>query len=142
MSTLAADKPRVFEIGHDNGLNEVPVIASDIIYDGAAVGESSSDGTARPLVAGDAFLGFAVEQVDNSAGAAAAKRVKLYSKGVAKLTVTGGDNINDLGVTVYASDDDTFLLTASGNSAIGKLIRYEADGQCLVAFEAGYQRSI
>lgn len=144
MATLAADKPRAYELtGAHPNYNEIPAIASDIIYAGAAVGESSSAGTGRPLAAGDNFMGFAVEQCDNSAGAAAAKRIKVLSTGVVWLTVTSGDNINDYGDTVYASDDDTFTMVSTGNSSIGKLKRYDSGtGKCLVAFEGVAARSI
>jgi len=145
MATLAADKPRVFENtgGHPH-YNEIPAIATDIIYAGAAVGESSSAGTGRPLNAGDVFLGFAVEQCDNSAGAAAAKNIKVASKGLVWLTVTNGDNIDDLGVTVYASDDDTFTTASTSNTAIGKIVRYDATRthKCLVYFEAAGLQSL
>ncbi len=144
MATLAVDKPRAYEnTGGHPDYNEVPVIASDIIYNGAAVGESSSTGTGRPLVAGDNFLGFCIEQCDNSAGAAGAKLIKVYQSGVAWLTVTNGDNINDMNDTVYASDDDTFTMASTSNSSIGKLKRYDsATGKCLVYFEAASKRSI
>lgn len=143
MSTLATDAPRVFETGHDELLNEIPAIANDIIYDGAAVGESSSTGTGRPLVAGDNFMGFATEQCDNSGGSAGDKRIKVKMRGVVQLSITGVDNINDFGDNVYATDDDTFTLTASGASSIGKLIRYNAvTGKGLVYFEAACIRSI
>lgn len=145
MATLAADKPRAYELtGAHPNYNEIPAIASDIIYAGAAVGESSSAGTGRPLAAGDNFMGFAVEQCDNSAGAAAAKRIKVLSTGVVWLTVTSGDNINDYGDTVYASDDDTFTMASTSNSAIGKVARYDSTraNKVLVYFESAVRRSI
>jgi hypothetical protein len=144
MATLAKDKPRAYEnTGGHPDYNEIPAIASDIIYNGAAVGQSSSAGTARPLVAGDSFLGFCVEQCDNSAGAAAAKSVKVLTTGIAWLSVATGDNIDDLEDTVYASDDDTFTKASTGNTAIGKIKRYDsATGLCLVAFEALLSRSL
>lgn len=144
MATLAVDKPRAFESnGEPPTYNELPAIATDIIYAGAAVGESSSTGTGRPLVAGDTFMGFCVENCDNSAGAAADKQIKLRPKGRVWLTVTNGDNINDYGDTVYASDDDTFTMASTSNSAIGKLVRYDSStSKCLVAFEAVAERSI
>jgi hypothetical protein len=145
MATLAKDTPRQFELtgGHPN-LNEVPAIASDIIYAGAAVGESSSAGTGRPLVAGDNFLGFCIETCDNSAGAAAAKLIKVYTEGDVWLTVTNIDNIDDLGVTVYASDDAVFTTTATGNTAIGKVKRYDATRthKALVHFQALLSQSL
>lgn len=145
MATLAVDKPRVMQLtGPHPDYNEYPAIAADIIYEGAAVGESSSTGTGRPLVAGDNFVGFCTERCDNSAGAAGDKLIKVLQSGYAWLTVTNVDNINDVGDTVYASDDDTFTLASTGNSAIGKLIRYDANRthKALVYFEALYRRSI
>jgi hypothetical protein len=145
MATLASDKLRAFEAdGAHPSYNELPIIASDTVYAGAAVGESSSAGTCRPLVAGDTFLGFAVEQCANESGAAAAKQVKLLAKGRVWLSLTNGDNIDDLGVTVYASDDDTFTTASTSNSAVGRLIRYDSTRthKCLVEFEAAYSRSI
>lgn len=142
MTTLAKDKGRTYQLD-DLRQATIPIIANDIVYAGAAVGESSSDGTARPLVGGDTFLGFCYEKTDNTGGSAEAKRVPVYSKGYVWLTVTGGDNINDLGVDVYATDDDTFTLTASGASAIGTIVQYDSvRGQCLVYFEANQVRSI
>ncbi len=134
MATLSADSPRVFETGHDDGINEIPMIATDIIYDGAAVGDNAS-GLARPLVAADPFLGFATEKADNSAGSASDIKVKIKSKGVAKLTVTGVSSTADVGEKVYATDDDTFTLTASGASAIGRVLRWITSTTCLVSFQ-------
>lgn len=141
MATLAVDKQRAFELD-DISTNEVPAIATDIIYNGAAVGESSSTGTGRPLVAGDNFLGFCIERCDNSAGAASAKNIKVRDKGVVKLSVTGVSSTAQVGDTVYASDDDTFTTASTSNSAVGKIIRWITGTTCLVAFEATYKRSI
>lgn len=141
MATLAVDKPRVFELD-DISTNEIPAIATDIIYNGAAVGESSSTGTGRPLVAGDTFLGFCIERCDNSAGAASAKNIKVRDKGVVKLAVTSVSSTADVGDAVYASDDDTFTKASTSNTQIGKIIRWISGTTCLVAFEATYKRSI
>ena len=90
---------------------EYPVIAADIIYEGSAVGENGS-GYARPLVAADPFLGFCVEEVENSAGAAGAKDVKVLTRGKTRLPIAGlAITANDR-PAVYASDDNTFTLTA------------------------------
>jgi len=141
MTTLAADNPRVFETGHDNHINELPVIASDIIYLGAAVGENGS-GYYRPLVGADPFEGFAVATVDNSAGSAGDKNVKVYQRGVVTLSVTGVTAVTDEGSTVYATDDNTFTLTASGATSIGKIIRFVSGTTVQVLFEAAPVRSI
>lgn len=132
MATLAANNPRAW-IGGDN--NHLPVVASDIIYGGAAVGLAS--GLARPLTAGDPFAGFAIEKADNSAGGASAINVEVRAKGVTVLEVTGVTAVTDIGAAVYASDDDTFTLTASTNSYIGRVVHYVGDGTKVhVAFDA------
>lgn len=138
MTTLAKDKPRAFGVGD---FNELPVIASDIIYEGAAVGDNGS-GLARPLVAADPFLGFAKEQCDNSQGAASARNVKVFERGKIELDVTGVASADDVGETVYASDDDTFTLTAGSNSAIGKVARWVLGTRCVVYFEGVQVRSL
>lgn len=136
MSTLAADTTRFFESNHDDMLNEVPIIASDTVYAGAAVGESSSTGTGRPLVALDNFLGFCTEKVANETGSASAKNIKVRSRGTVRLAVTGVSSTANVGDDVYASDDDTFTTTATGNSWIGKIQRWEVSTTCLVYFQA------
>lgn len=132
MVTLAADKPRDYMLGD---LDEYPVIAADIIYEGAAVGENGS-GYARPLVALDKFLGFALETADNAAGSAGDIRVQVRTKGVAQLPISGiGITANDR-PAVYASDDDTFTLTSTGNTLIGYVRRWVSTGIAMVEFDA------
>lgn len=133
MTTLAAEAPRTYAVGdHD----DYPVIASDIIYQGAAVGENDA-GYAQPLVATKAFLGFAEETVDNSAGAAGAKSVRVRTRGVIRLTVAGATAItaNDR-PAVYALDDNSFTLTATSASLVGYVRRWLASTDCLVEFDA------
>lgn len=132
MTTLAADVQRAYQIG-DN--EDYPVIASDIIYQGAAVGENGS-GYARPLVATDPFLGFAEEQVDNSAGAAGAKNVRVKTRGRVQLAISAiAITANDR-PAVYASDDNTFTLTSTSNSLIGYVSHWVSTGIAVVEFDA------
>lgn len=131
MATLAADTPRTYEIGDRN---DIGVIASDIIYEGAAVGENGS-GYARPLTAGDKFLGFCEQKADNSAGAAGAINVTVKQRGRIQLAIASLA-ITDIGNPVYASDDDTFVLTQSTNSYIGRCIRFVSSGVGIVEFDA------
>lgn len=132
MTTLAADLPREYQLGDHE---EYPVIAADIIYEGAAVGENGS-GYSRPLVAGDPFQGFCQEHVDNSAGSAGDKRVRVRSRGrivlpIASIAITANDR-----PAVYASDDNAFTLTASSNSLIGYVSRWVSTGVAVVEFDA------
>ncbi len=131
MTTLSVDRSRSYELGD---YNDLPAIGTDIIYEGAAVGSNGTNAH-RPLSAGDRFVGFAEARVDNSTGAAGAKYVRVRSKGRVQLPITSFD-VTDVGKPVYASDDDTFTLTQSTNSHIGKAVRFVATGSVIVEFDA------
>ncbi len=132
MTTLAANKSRAFELGNRNAF---PVIASDIVYEGAAVGLVDATGHARPLAAGDRFAGFAEAQADNSAGAAAAINVRVIESGKIQLAVSGAV-ITDMGVAVFATDDDTFVFNPVGAVFVGFVHRFVSAGVVIVAFDA------
>lgn len=132
MTTLAANSPRAYEGG---SRNEIPVIAADIIYEGAAVGVVDGTGHAQPLTASDRFAGFAEAKADNSAGAAAAINVRVVESGKIQLSVTGAV-ITDVGQPVYATDDDTFAFTPVGGVFIGFVHRFVSSGVVVVAFDA------
>lgn len=131
MTTLSTDTPRDFEIGDRN---EFPVIASDIIYEGAAVGLVAASGHAQPLTSSDQFVGFAEEQADNSTGAAAAINVRVIRRGSAKLAVTGAV-ITDVGLPVYATDDNAFSFIKTSGVFIGFARRYVSAGYMIVEFD-------
>jgi hypothetical protein len=135
MTTLAANKPRAYE-GAPLRITEnaIPMIAADIIYEGAAVGIVAASGHARPLVAGDKFRGFACRKVDNAGGGAAALSVDLYEVGHVQLPVTGAV-ITDVGQPVYAADDDTFQFSPVGATFIGYVHRFVSAGVAIVAFD-------
>ena len=132
MTTLAANKPRAFEGG---SRNSYPMIASDIVYEGAAVGLVAGTGLARPLAAGDRFGGFAEYTADNSTGAASAIRVQAVERGKIELAVAGAV-ITDIGQPVYATDDDTFVFSPVSAVFIGFVHRFVSSGVVIVAFDA------
>ena len=131
-TTLAANKPRSLELGNRN---EYPVIAADIIYEGAVVGLVDASGHAQPLAAGNRFGGFAESKADNSAGAAAAITVRVYESGKMQLAVSGAVG-TDLGQPVYATDDDTFTFNPVGAVFVGFVHRFVSAGVAVVAFDA------
>jgi hypothetical protein len=117
-------------------MNDLPVIASDIIYEGAFVGENAS-GYSRPLVAGDPFQGVCVRQADNSSGSAGDIDVRVRARGIlCNQAVTGATAVtaNDF-PPVYASDDNVLTLTAGSNSLVGNVFRWISSGICDVAFD-------
>lgn len=134
---LTADTPRTWALGD---IEEYPLAASEVAFEGAAIGENGS-GYARALQAGDVFLGFADRPSDNAAGGTGARAVRVRARGrvtlpIAGLAVTANDR-----PAVYASDDGTFTLTATSNSLIGYVSRWVATGQAVVEFDAGLVRA-
>jgi len=132
MTTLSANSPRSYEGG---SRNEIPVIAADTIFEGAAVGIVPASGHAQPLAAGDRFAGFAEAKADNSAGAAADINVRIVESGKIKLSVSGAV-ITDVGQPVYATDDDTFVFSPVGGVFVGFVHRFVSSGVVIVAFDA------
>ncbi len=113
--------------------SEHPMVGSDIIYEGAMLGLSA--GYARPLTAGDPFLGHAAEYYDNSSGSSGDHNILLY-RGRYRLQVTiTGVAITDVGKRVFASADDTLTLTAGANSQVGVVVRYVATDTAIVEFQ-------
>ena len=131
MTTLAVNVPQIYSLGD---ATQYPVIATDIIYNGAAVGENGA-GYARPLVGGDRFLGFALEKADNASGGAGAININVAKRGSIQLAVTGLVS-TDLGHPVYATDDAAFSLSPVGGSFIGFISRFVSSGVGIVDFDA------
>lgn len=120
---LNTDTPRTYET--PSSTNAVPVALDTKIYEGALVGRTA-DGLGRPLQAGDIAIGFAKGLVGDIC--------ELKSTGKVVLEITGITKA-DVGAKVYASDDNTFTLTESGNSLVGKLVRCESENIGIVAFD-------
>ena len=140
MTTLAANKTRAYE-GVPVRIEEsaLPMIASDILYEGGAIGIVPASGHARPLAAGDTFGGFAARKADNSLGGAAAIRCDRYQRGYIELPVTGAV-ITDVGQPVFATDDDTFTFSPVGSVFVGFVHRFVSAGVVIVHFDAGMLR--
>ena len=111
------------------GLVEYPVAASAVIYQGAMLGLAS--GYARPLVAGDVFIGIAYEKIDNTGGSAGGKKVRVQVRGIYRLAGSGFAQTT-VGAAIYGSDDATATTTAGGNSLLGKCVKYESAGNIWV----------
>jgi len=131
MTTLAANSPRDYELGDHN---HIPVIASDIIYEGAAVGIVPGTGHAQPLAATDKFGGFALRKADNSSGSAADITVEVSRKGSVSLAVSGAV-ITDVGQPIYATDDDTFVFTPVSSVFVGFVKRFVSSGVVIVSYD-------
>lgn len=131
MVTLAKDTPRVYELGDRN---EFPVIAADILYEGALVGIVKASGHAQPLTSVDNFGGVAEQKADNSSGSAADINVRVKRKGSIELSISGAV-ITDLNQPVYATDDDTVVFLPTGAVFIGYTRRFVSAGKMIVEFD-------
>lgn len=129
MTTLAANKVRPFELGD---LAQYPMVASDTLYEGAAVGLVPASGHARPLAAGDRFVGFATGPYTSGA-TAGVDLVEVRRSGSVQLPVAGAV-ITDVGAPVYAADDDTFQFSPVAGVFIGLIRRWVAAGIVVVEF--------
>lgn len=90
------------------------------VFKGGFVGLNTG-GYARPLVAGDRFLGIAYEESDNASGGNGDRSVRVLTIGDYQLALSGAA-LTDIGKSVYASADDTITFTATGNSLIGWVV--------------------
>jgi len=117
----------------DQELRTLPVKASAQIYKGAFVGLSG--GYARGLVAGDAFAGVAYEAADNSSGSDGDIVVRVFTLGDFEHALASASRANNKS-PVFASDDETLTLTASGNSFIGHQIDVPGTNKVVLRIQA------
>lgn len=113
-----------------------PVVASDIIYNGALV-KFNAAGFLAPCAAeaGAVFAGVAYEKVDNSAGSAGDKTCRVNKYGAYLMSGTGFSQ-SDVGSSVYASDDDTVSTTqASNEQEVGKIVEFISSTQVRVRID-------
>lgn len=97
------------------------------IYKGALVGRNRSTGYARPLLAGDDFLGVAYRQADNTfvGNQAGGINVRVH-QGIDVLHPFAGLSPSDIGKDVYANADDTMTLTPTSYSRVGRIVTIES----------------
>src|SRR5260370_11013136 len=108
MTNLTAATARTYELGD---LTAIPAKAASPIFEGSAIGVTA--GYARTLVAGDRFVGFAINDLLAQAADGDAN-AQLRTRGRMVLPITGVA-VADVGKPVYASDGNTFTLTQNTN---------------------------
>jgi predicted RecA/RadA family phage recombinase len=113
----------------DQELRTLPVKGGAHVYKGALVGLTG--GFARGLAAGDPFVGIAYAEADNSAGSDGDQVVRVFTLGDFEHALGSASRANN-GAAVYASDDATLTLTASGNSLVGRQVDVPAAGRIVL----------
>jgi hypothetical protein len=107
-------------------LIDVPVDDNVNVFKGAFVGVNASTGYARPLVAGDNFLGVAYCQANNTGPGHVAAGIKArLHQPLDIVHYLSGVAATDIGKVIYASADDTLTLSSSGNSRVGRIVAIE-----------------
>lgn len=104
------------------------VAASTKIYAGSLVCVNASGYAVPGSVATTLkVVGRAEEQVDNSAGADAAKTITVR-RGTFKYANAGDVTIAHLETNIYINDDQTVSSVSTGKSVAGKCVAVDADG--------------
>ena len=136
MTALTASRVMDFKYRTDprGDILQLPVAAAETIYQNGFVGVDPA-GYAKAFVPGDLLVGVADEEVDNSAGTAAAKTVKIVTSGVIEHTLSGAA-LTDIGKPVYATDDATIALTGHPDAYVGRITRYAATSTVDVALRS------
>jgi hypothetical protein len=137
MAALAARRPRSSQHGDYLSVTMTfPVVAADIIYEGAFLG-LDANGNVLPLSAETyLFAGVADEQVDNSLGAAAALLCRVRTGGRMTIAVAGATSqAAAQNQPVYAADDGDATLTAAGGTFIGRVVNWISGTTCDVVFK-------
>lgn len=114
----------------DSDLREFPVVAADIIYRDTFVGLNPA-GMLKPFEVGDEFAGIAYENVDNSAGAAAAVFCRVLTKCDFLFAFASAANL-DSGRAVYATDDSTIALVGHPDAWCGRILHKDVDASNVV----------
>lgn len=130
MTALTIDVNRVFEYPEES--NSILVAANSKIFEGSLVG-IKTNGYGRALVSGDAAIGFAKDNIDNSEGSDGDRNAELKSIGKVSLFISGLTPA-DVGKKVYATDDNTFTLISTDASYVGNIVRFEKTDYGIVAF--------
>lgn len=117
----------------DQELRSFKLAASANVFKGGFVGITTG-GYARPLVAGDEFVGIAYEEADNSSGADGDVSVRVYTLGDFGHALSGAA-ITNLGDAVYASADDTLTFTSASNSYVGVVVDAPLSGQIILRID-------
>lgn len=134
---MALTADREVEFFATQELIDMPVDDNVVIYKGALVGRNASTGFARPLIAGDLFVGVAYRKADNTVTGhtAGGIRVRLHQNVDVVHTLTSITDTN-VGSVVYASADDSMTLTSTNNSRVGVILGKPATNTARVRTQA------
>lgn len=116
------------------GLNAEVVENTTVIFAGALVGISSAGfATNWADTTGHVFAGLAEDAATGDTAASPAVEVSINTSGpiVKNVAVTGSTGQTDVGVLVFATDSNTYDISATSNvKAVGAVTRYYSGTNC------------
>lgn len=136
MRAISAEIYATYPGEHGRASRRCPCKAASAtrIYKGSLVA-LDANGYARPLVAGDRFVGLAYEEKDNSSGSNGDLSGRISTIGDFGHALAGA-TVADLGRPVFASADDTLTFTATGNSYVGIVQDVPTSGTIILRLDA------
>lgn len=115
---------------NEKKIKSIPMAAVKI-FRGAIVVLSTAGYVNKPTnTAGERMIGVALETVDNSAGSAGDKEIRVATDGLWNFAKTGTVTQANAGQNVYASDDQTITPTPN-NNLVGKVSHVESVGDSI-----------
>lgn len=123
MANLTADRDALRQ---DGELISMPLAAVKVFKGSLLTNNTSGYATKAADTANFTLAGIAYEQVDNSAGAAGDKSVRVERTGVFELNFSGTATQGDVGKAVYAVDDNTVALaaTTTNDVLVGRIVSF------------------
>ncbi len=115
----------------DERYMDFPMAEDTKIPKGVQVQLSSGYATGMTKAASLVFVGIAAETVDNSDGAAGAKSIRVWRKGLHELAMSGAA-ITSVGSAVYAADNCTVTTTSTDATKVGEAAKFENTGKIFV----------
>lgn len=102
---------------------DYPVKAAAVIYKGSFVSAAASGLYGNALLAGENFIGVALEKVTGGTNSGD-KTIKVLCGAILQWTITATIAITDIGDVLFAIDDNplAMTLTSTSNSSIGRII--------------------
>jgi len=124
-----ATQDAVGVIFRENSEGGHPVAAATKIYAQTITGGTGANNDARPYQVGDAILGISQEQIDNTAGVAGARTVRVR-RGCARLAQNGTITRAHINKFAKALDDSTVAIEVAPDTAtvntIGTIVDVES----------------
>jgi len=133
MADLTKNTPREYKMVGVEKIVNLPLAASIIIYEGGYVCTNSSGDALNGDNGQTKFIGIAKAKATTADDV----NIDVILEGVFKLEVTGVDDDNDIGASVYlAGDDNAYTLSSTSNIKVGIVQEWISGTTCWVFLQS------